>query len=144
MPNASFDYTCCECCLNIGSTRARYCTSRLRVNRRLVSVHYSAGGRLYAGKNQYRLPNDEYGKLASRFDIEQTSKVAVFIDYLKQGWVILCMFPSITNKMQRYTIIYFCGDSNRGRYSPHNSEINPTRCNNCVYSSQLLYSTCFG
>ena len=26
----------------------------------------------------------------------------------------------------------------------HNSEINPTRCNNCVYSSQWLYSTCFG
>ena len=25
-----------------------------------------------------------------------------------------------------------------------NSEINPTRCNNCVYSSQSLYSTCFG
>ena len=25
-----------------------------------------------------------------------------------------------------------------------NSEINPTRCNNCVYSSQCLYSTCFG
>ena len=25
-----------------------------------------------------------------------------------------------------------------------NSEINPTRCNNCVYSSQWLYSTCFG
>jgi len=24
------------------------------------------------------------------------------------------------------------------------SEINPTRCNNCVYSSQWLYSTCFG
>ena len=24
------------------------------------------------------------------------------------------------------------------------SEISPTRCNNCVYSSQLLYSTCFG
>ena len=23
-----------------------------------------------------------------------------------------------------------------------NSEINPTRCNNCVYSSQWLYSTC--
>ena len=27
---------------------------------------------------------------------------------------------------------------------PLNSEINPTRCNNCVYSSQWLYSTCFG
>ena len=26
----------------------------------------------------------------------------------------------------------------------HNSEINPTRCNNCVYSSQWLYSTRFG
>ena len=25
-----------------------------------------------------------------------------------------------------------------------NSEINPTRCNNCFYSSQWLYSTCFG
>ena len=25
-----------------------------------------------------------------------------------------------------------------------NSEINPTICNNCVYSSQWLYSTCFG
>ena len=25
-----------------------------------------------------------------------------------------------------------------------NSEIIPTRCNNCVYSSQLLYSTCLG
>ena len=25
-----------------------------------------------------------------------------------------------------------------------NSEINPTRCNNCVYSSQWLYSTYFG
>ena len=25
-----------------------------------------------------------------------------------------------------------------------NSEINPARCNNCVYSSQWLYSTCFG
>ena len=25
-----------------------------------------------------------------------------------------------------------------------NSEINPTRCNNCVYYSQWLYSTCFG
>jgi len=25
-----------------------------------------------------------------------------------------------------------------------NSEINPTRRNNCFYSSQLLYSTCFG
>ena len=25
-----------------------------------------------------------------------------------------------------------------------NSEINPTRCNNCVYSLQWLYSTCFG
>ena len=25
-----------------------------------------------------------------------------------------------------------------------NSEINPTRCNNCVYSSQWLYFTCFG
>ena len=24
------------------------------------------------------------------------------------------------------------------------SEISPTRCNNCVYSSQWLYSTCFG
>ena len=24
------------------------------------------------------------------------------------------------------------------------SEVNPTRCNNCVYSSQWLYSTCFG
>ena len=24
------------------------------------------------------------------------------------------------------------------------SELNPTRCNNCVYSSQWLYSTCFG
>ena len=29
--------------------------------------------------------------------------------------------------------------NNRG-----NSEIIPTRCNNCVYSSQWLYSTCFG
>jgi len=26
--------------------------------------------------------------------------------------------------------------------SIHTSEINPTRCNNCVYSSQWLYSTC--
>ena len=26
----------------------------------------------------------------------------------------------------------------------HSSEINPTRCNNSVYSSQWLYSTCFG
>jgi hypothetical protein len=26
----------------------------------------------------------------------------------------------------------------------YNSEIIPTRCNNCVYSSQWLYSTCFG
>ena len=26
----------------------------------------------------------------------------------------------------------------------NNSEIIPTRCNNCVYSSQWLYSTCFG
>ena len=25
-----------------------------------------------------------------------------------------------------------------------NGEIIPTRCNNCVYSSQWLYSTCFG
>ena len=25
-----------------------------------------------------------------------------------------------------------------------NSEIIPTRCNNCVYSSQWLYSICFG
>ena len=25
-----------------------------------------------------------------------------------------------------------------------NSETNPTRCHNCVYSSQWLYSTCFG
>ena len=25
-----------------------------------------------------------------------------------------------------------------------NSEINPTRCNNCVYSTPWLYSTCFG
>ena len=25
-----------------------------------------------------------------------------------------------------------------------NGEINPKRCNNCVYSSQWLYSTCFG
>ena len=30
-------------------------------------------------------------------------------------------------------------------FSPSaSSEINPTRCNNCVYSSQWLYSTCFG
>ena len=26
----------------------------------------------------------------------------------------------------------------------YSGEIGPTRCNNCVYSSQLLYSTCFG
>jgi len=25
-----------------------------------------------------------------------------------------------------------------------NGEIFPTRCNNCIYSSQWLYSTCFG
>ena len=28
--------------------------------------------------------------------------------------------------------------------SSDSSEIIPTRCNNCVYSSQWLYSTCFG
>ena len=28
-------------------------------------------------------------------------------------------------------------------HSGVSSEINPTRCNNCVYSSQWLYSTCF-
>ena len=26
----------------------------------------------------------------------------------------------------------------------YSSEIIPTRCNNCIYSSQWLYSTCFG
>ena len=31
-----------------------------------------------------------------------------------------------------------------GKQWIENSEINPTRCNNCVYSSQWLYSTCFG
>ena len=30
------------------------------------------------------------------------------------------------------------------KISVSNSEIIPTRCNNCVYSSQWLYSTCFG
>ena len=29
-------------------------------------------------------------------------------------------------------------------YTVKSSEIIPTRCNNCVYSSQWLYSTCFG
>ena len=31
-----------------------------------------------------------------------------------------------------------------GREDDENSEINPTRRNNCVYTSQWLYSTCFG
>ena len=39
------------------------------------------------------------------------------------------------------------GDSDTDWYrqiESDTSEINPTRCNNCVYSSQWLYSTCFG
>ena len=31
-----------------------------------------------------------------------------------------------------------------GKFQCLNSEIIPTRCNICVYSSQWLYSTCFG
>ena len=27
---------------------------------------------------------------------------------------------------------------------PYSGEISPTRCNNCVFYSQWLYSTCFG
>jgi len=33
--------------------------------------------------------------------------------------------------------------SEYGQLAVH-CEINPTRCNNCFYSSQWLYSTCFG
>jgi hypothetical protein len=37
-----------------------------------------------------------------------------------------------------------CYDKNDDGAFLHSSEINPTRCNNCVYSSQWLYATCFG
>ena len=36
------------------------------------------------------------------------------------------------------------GLSSCNLHNDSSGEINPTRCNNCVYSSQWLYSTCFG
>ena len=47
-----------------------------------------------------------------------------------------------------FHFVYFCNPNNVLIFVVPcimlNSEINPTRCNNCVYSSQWLYSTCFG
>ena len=43
-----------------------------------------------------------------------------------------------------YVMIYGFYRIWKWRIPKRNSEIHPTRCNNCVYSSQWLYSTCFG
>ena len=50
--------------------------------------------------------------------------------------VLLMTDEGITRNMQSLIFVVPC--------IMLNSEINPTRCNNCVYSSQWLYSTCFG
>ena len=50
-------------------------------------------------------------------------------------------FSAVVMKGQSYTSTPPTG---RKASIECSSEISPTRCNNCVYSSQWLYSTCFG
>ena len=60
------------------------------------------------------------------------------------------MTPAIAKKMSTYFQVTFAEPQLANNFIfvvpciMLNSEIIPTRCNNCVYSSQWLYSTCFG
>ena len=58
--------------------------------------------------------------------------------------VNLYCFIMMTMTVTGMTMMIDHSDQNRNETDAKNSEINPTRCNNCVYSSQWLYSTCFG
>jgi len=59
---------------------------------------------------------------------------------------LLCMPPSRRAVLATtgFTFQYYTFLENGADFIGVNSEIIPTRCNNCVYSSQWLYSTCFG
>ena len=61
-------------------------------------------------------------RLLKKYNIHKTEELDQLIEELKQKFNLIFVVPCIML----------------------NSEINPTRCNNCVYSSQWLYSTCFG
>ena len=67
--------------------------------------------------------------------------------YFSKNFVLFCDYSGVVIK------IYLCSGRSVGGFITggvgeekldYGSEINPTRCNNCVYSSQWLYSTCFG
>ena len=88
----------------------------------------------------------------SNFDFFFTP-LANLNEYLQEGACYLfraLVHPSACNKWRTAERILFEFDfkefyRNIFIHSKFDSsEIIPTRCNNCVYSSQWLYSTCFG
>ena len=63
------------------------------------------------------------------------------LHFLSHASTFAITFPTASTQCGRvwFTLSMPCSD-----HAVLSSEINPTRCNNCVYSSQWLYSTCFG
>ena len=74
----------------------------------------------------------------------ENSDILIFVN--KPNWCTFFsyMFISILHKFRAA----MCPSSGElfvlMRHLVRSGEIIPTRCNNCVYSSQWLYSTCFG
>ena len=82
----------------------------------------------------------------------RTCWYSVSLNYVHCG-IHLVVFAGSCDFVNKPSVYVKCGECLDWLWGPfrflgrtllHDSEIIPTRCNNCVYSSQWLYSTCFG
>ena len=76
------------------------------------------------------LPSEQVVKLQQR----EADHSSPFCGVINTAWS--------STSTPTYVFIELCIITHRNYFT--SGEIIPTRCNNCVYSSQWLYSTCFG
>ena len=81
----------------------------------------------------------EYHDLATRFCGSKILQVFNFESFFKNHDCVSPIQVTFENLIEKVRYLIFVVQC-----IMLNSEIIPTRCNNCVYSSQWLYSTCFG
>ena len=121
-------------------------TDDFRGLRQFLQEIVDMGPRVWRIRQQYR-------KNGSWFLLRDNAR-AYFAVTLKhflanRGVVIRYLLTHVISKQFDFSVSYKENHPQRkilGRrgYQDEHSEIIPTRCNNCVYSSQWLYSTCFG
>ena len=78
-----------------------------------------------------------FGPVRFEFLVSVTMKLTHFLSYLMLETV--CLSETAVHIFETMCRFVFWWPDGQYPYS----EINPTRCNNCVFSSQWLYSTCF-